>query len=533
MTRRLIVAVALAALLLACGLALAAGHGIADETFVVAVPLEFTNIDPQKGGGGFNVYSAYVFQGVIELSGEDYHYVPAIATAWENLDPLHWKFTIREGMKFHNGEPLTAEDVKFSWLRAMGESGTGFAGAAASRLKRLIASIETPDDHTVIFKTKTPEAAFLIQARYVFIVPKDFIQKVGDDEFGRAPVGTGPFMITKRAIGERLVFEAYADYFNKNPEPGEKGVPYIKRVAFRSIPQEQTRIAALEVGEIQGTEVSADQARMLKNNPRIKLYNTHKNQPIYIMFNWQDPDDLKNPRYKNRVAASALAPFRDVRVRRALNHAVDVDALIKNFGSGEEYKTTMLGRHGIGYNPNVPRYGYDPEKARKLLAEAGYPNGFKTKFHTTADQPAYMESLLQYLRNVGISIERTQTTVPVVRRELFRGTLEGMVQWASGLGGPDPAANWFQSGVSFEGTYSIHARDERVDKLVEEQAVEFDEKKRAALIDEVIQIIWRDAWFIPLWEPTYTTAIRSEWHHDKFPVIRSINITGLYKEGAR
>lgn len=500
-----------------------------DETFTLAEAAEYTIIDPQKAGGGSGSFFTNVYQSLISPSGLDAHILAEVAESWELLDPSSWKLNLRKNMTFHNGDPVTSADVKYSVDRQLGRTNPKFRSSNVGVWRSVIDKVETPDKHTAIIKSRKPNASFLAYMRFIWILPKNYIEKVGDDEFGRKPIGTGPFMITDRKIGESLTMEAYEGYWNTSPEPGARGASRIKRVILRAIPQEQTRIAALKTNEIQASLVGADTARALEKDANISMYYTYKNAPAFVMYNW-GPTRKERKTKDFTVYDKTPNPLKDVRVRRALIQAVDLDALIKNYGTGKEYRTTMVGRGGIGYSPDVPFYEHDPEKAKKLLAEAGYANGFKTKFYVGQDIQPYVEAMLQYWRDIGISIELVHKTTPVVRRLIYKKELDGMVLWGAGFGGFDPAATWLRTCVKFNGTWAIHGKDDKVDELVEKQSIEFDVKKRSALIDEIIQIIWKDAWFVPLWERVYIQAVRAEWDYDKMPFWATFYFSGVAKK---
>jgi len=494
------------------------------KPFIIAEANEYRVIDPQKTGGESGAaFYAYVFQSLVSPSGLDYHLLGDLAVSWQSVDPLHWKFKIRKGVKFHNGQPLTAEDIRYSALRQMGRISDKFQSSNTGVWDRLIEEVEAPDAETVVFKTREPDASFMSFIRFVFIVPKALIEKVGDDAYGQNPMGTGAYMITEHKIGESLTMKAFKGYWNTKPEPGSRGPAKVETVILRSIPQEQTRVAGMQTGELDATIVRPDTATGLKNNPAIGLYYVHRNAPIFIMFNWGPPPKQA----EGAPAAPQKNPYEDVRVRRALNHALDVPALIKNFGTGKEYRTTLVGRGGIGYNPKVPFYAYNPEKAKKLLAEAGYPNGFSTRFYLSTDTPPAAEAIIQSFLDVGVSVERVQTTSPVVQRNIMKKTLDGMLFWGAGFGGPDPASTWLKTCVSQKGTWAVHGVNDEVEALAEKQAVEFNQARRTKIIDQIVQILWRDAWFIPLWEPVYIQAVRTEWKYQSMPAWASINVFSL------
>lgn len=489
----------------------------ADKTFIAVPSREFQNIDPNKRGGG-GEYMAYTFQTLVRPSGLDYHTQGVLAESWEIINPTTWKFTIRKGVKFHNGMPLTSADIQYSFYRTMGKYDPKFRGMNSGTWKRLIDKIETPDDYTVIIHTKNPDVSLLSIIRYLYTVPKAYVEKIGNAQFSKKSIGTGPFKIIEHKVGESMTLEAFSDYWNTDPEPGAWGPAKIKTVIYRIIPQEQTRLAALKTGEVHGAPISIDSSRALKNNSDISLYYTYRNQPLFILFNWRKEKDPKT---------GEPNPYYDVRVRKALNHAIDIEALIKNYGTSGQYRTTLLGKGGVGYNPNVPFYDHNPEKAKKLLTEAGYPNGFQTKFYVSESSPTYLEALLQYWRDLGIKIDLVKSTGSVVRTKMFKKQLDGMVQFVGGGGGYDPASTFFKTQIRSDGFYALHGKDEKVDELVARQMAEFDVKKRAEIIDEIIQILWKDAWFVPLWESVSILAVRSEWNYGHMPATTTIFLPGI------
>lgn len=504
--------------LLCLGLAPAA-H--AETVFTVGVSGQFGNLDPQEMGSN-GEHNLYVYQGLVDKAGDTYELVPSLAASWELVDPLTWKFKIRQGVKFHNGQAFTARDAAFSINRMIGQVKQPINAMAGATWKRTIAEVTAPDDETLIVKTKEPEASLLTMLRWIYMLPQEYVERLGNDAFAKSPVGTGAFKIESYNQGQSLTLTAFKDYWNTAPDRQGKGPAQVDKVIYRTMPQEQTRVAALAAGEISATAITSDTVAALKNNQRVNIFYVSKNQPFYVMFNWYRDKDPKTGQPN---------PYTSLEVRRALNHAVDVDALIENFGTGREVKTTLLGTGGIGYNPEVPRYEYNPQKARELLAQAGYPNGFKTKFNIGPDAPNFLPALLQFWRNVGIAVERVQTSPSVIQSRIYTKKLEGMVIWSAGMGGEDPAATWFKTSLSYRGPWAMHGENDRVEELVEAQTGEMNQEKRAAMIDEVVQILWRDAWFVPLWEPVYINAVSRDWDYDSPKTIHTIYLNGVRPAG--
>ena len=496
-----------------------------DDTLVLADSSEFTSVDPQRAGGGFGAYVIYVYGTLIEASNTNYKMTPSLAESWEMVDAKTWKFKIRQGVTFQNGMPFSVHDVEYSIQRQLGKIDPKFRGKNRATYSRLIESVEVPDATTLIIKTKYPDASFLDAIRWIFIVPKAHVEKVGHGGLQKHPIGTGSLQLIKQSIGQSITMKATPNFWNNPPIKGTRGPMRVKKVVVRTIPQEQTRVAALKTGEIHATEVGPDTAKALTGHPHINLHYTSKNQPLFIMYNWRPAKKRKRRKAKKTVPN----PFRDKRVRQALIHAIDVDSLIKNYGTGREYRTTLIGKGGIGYNPDVPFYEFNPEIARQLLADAGYPNGFDTKFYVSQDMPPFMGAVNQYLRDVGVRAKMHPATQAVAMRKMYTKRLDGMLIWGAGLGGPDPAANWLKTCVSYDGFWALHGKDAGVESLIKQQAAEFDVEKRSQLIHQITQILWKDAWFVPLWEPAYVQAVRKEWKYEKAPVMRSVYLPGFSK----
>ncbi len=268
--------------------------------------------------------------------------------------------------------------------------------------------------------------------------------------------------------------------------------------------------------------VPSDLTKDIEKDPKIKIYYAPGDKAAYILINWKTAKDPKT---------GDPNPFLNVRVRRALNHALDIEALIKNYMTGYEKRTTLLGQKAIGYNPDVPFYEYNPEKARQLMAEAGYAQGIKTQYFAWAGVTPIVEATQKYWQEIGIQVEVKRSTRSVVWRDLMMKKdqrLYGLTHWGK-AGGPDPG-NWFKSSVLYKGVFAIHGQNDRVDEIARQQAREFDQKKRAALIDEAIQIIWKDAWFIPLWQGVAIKAVRTEWSYQDPPFTTGIVITNISKK---
>src|SRR6516162_3801075 len=304
---------------------------------------------------------------------------PSLAASWTmSKDGLTYEFVLRKGIKFHNGDPVTAEDVKFSFER--------YHGAAATLLKDRVREVQVVDPGRVRFRLKEPWPDFMTfygtsATGAAWIVPKKYVEKVGDDGFKKAPIGAGPYKFVSFNPGIDLVLEAFDGYWRKTPS--------VKRLVFRSMPDETTRGAALKAGDVDIVYLlSGPVAAEVKRSPGLRL--AAALPPGVVFLDLPEQWDPKSP-------------WHDKRVRLAASHALDRSAL-------NQAETLGLSRPTGGLVPRVLEFAqtfeppaYDPARARKLLAEAGYPSGFDAGDLTPF--PPYFslaEAVGNYLQAVGI-----------------------------------------------------------------------------------------------------------------------------------
>jgi peptide/nickel transport system substrate-binding protein len=375
-------------------------------------------------------------------------------------DMLSAEFVLRPA-KFHNGEPVTAEDVKFSFER--------YRGGAAKVLKDAVKEIQTPAPNRVRFVFKQPWPDFgafygTFVASAGWVVPKKYFESVGEEGYRKAPIGAGPYKFVSFHPGVELVVEAFEGYWRKQPS--------IKRIVFRSLPDETTRAAALKSGEVDlAMLLTGATAQDVKRTPGLRLA-----APLLGIF-WLDFPDQWDPK----------SPWADKRVRLAASLALDRQAL-------NEAETLGLSRP-VGNT--VPRefefalpfepHPYDPARARKLLAEAGHPSGFDGGELTPFPPYNSMGETIQgWLQAVGI-----RTRVRSMERGAFMTSwrekkLKGVVLTVSGVSGN--AATRLESFVTKNGAFAYGALPE-VDDLFRRQAGELDRKKREAILYQIQRIL--------------------------------------------
>ncbi len=282
--------------------------------------------------------------------------VPEIAEKWEQPDPTTYIFTLRRGITFHNGDPLTADDVVFTFQRILNEGAIAGQSSPRKGLLGPLEKVEKLSEFQVKFTLATPFPPFLQALVHFQIVPKKYIEKVGDKAFAEKPIGAGPFRFVRGKLDSEVVMERYDGYYGGSPDLPPVGPAKVKRVVFRAMPEPSTRVAALLAGEVHIIQaVPADLVDRLKGNPNIQVKTVEGTRSYQIELN------TKNP------------PFDDARLRRALNMAIDWDTILKTIyrGYGKRLATCFL-PSGFGFDPQLKPYPYDPDKAKALLQEAGY-----------------------------------------------------------------------------------------------------------------------------------------------------------------
>jgi peptide/nickel transport system substrate-binding protein len=406
---------------------------------------------------------------------------PSLAESWtQSRDGLVYEFVLRKNARFHNGDPVTAEDVKFSFDR--------YKGAAAKLLHDRVREVQIVDPGRVRFHLKEPWPDFMTfygtsATGAAWIVPKKYVEKVGDDGFKKAPVGAGPYRVVSFTPGVELVMEAFEGYWRK--------VPSVKRLVFRSMPDEATRAAALKAGDVDIVYLlSGPLAEEVKRTPGLRLAAA---MPPGVVF--LDLPEQWDPK----------SPWHDLRVRQAAGFALDRAGL-------NQAETLGLSRPTGGLIPRVLDFAraydppaYDPARAKRLLAEAGYPNGFDAG-DLTPFPPFFSlaEAIGNYLQAVGIrtrmrTMERA-TFLTSWREHKLRGVIMG-------LGAPaGNAATRIEVYATKGGIYSAGEVPE-IEALFQRQARELDRKKREGLLHQIQQIMYDRAMYVPIYELAFLWGI--------------------------
>jgi peptide/nickel transport system substrate-binding protein len=429
---------------------------------------------------------------------------PSLAESWAaSKDGLTYDFVLRKGVKFHDGTPVTAEDVKFSFER--------YRGAAAKLLKDKVREVQAVDAGRVRFHLKEAWPDFMTfygtsATGAGWVVPKKYVEKVGDDGFKKAPVGAGPYKVVSFTPGVELVMEAFEGYWRKAPN--------VKRLVFRSIPEETTRAAALKKGEVDVAYLlSGPVAEDVKRTPGLKLVAA---QPPGVF--WLDFPDQWDPR----------SPWHDRRVRLAASHALDRQAVNQAETLGLSRPTGSLIPRGFEFALPIDPPAYDPAKAKQLLAEAGHPNGFDAgDFYPFPPYNSMGEALAGYLQAVGIRTRiRTMERAAFLtawREKQFKGVIVGIT------GAAGNAATRLEAYVTRGGIYASGALPD-IEDLFQRQARELDRAKREALLHQIQKILHERAMHAPIYELAFTWGVGPRVEEAGLNLIRGFAYTGPYED---
>jgi peptide/nickel transport system substrate-binding protein len=418
-------------------------------------------------------------------------------------DGLGYEFVLRNGATFHNGDPVTAEDVKFSFER--------YRGASHDVMKARVAAIETPDQRHVNFKLKTPWPDFLTfygsATGAGWIVPKKYVEKVGDDGFKKAPIGAGPYKFVSFTPGVELVLEAFDQYWRKTPS--------VKRLVFKVIQEETTRLAALKRGEVDIVySIRGELAEELQRTPGLTLKPVASPATFWLYF----PDQW-----------DAKSPWHDPRVRLAASLAVDRPSI---------NQALTLGLSKLTGNPIVPDFfdfywqapapPYDPGKAGQLLAEAGYPKGFDAgEYYCDSSYANVGEAVLDNLLMVGIRAKLR----PIERAAFIKGyaekTFKNIIQ--SGPGAFGNAATRLEAFVVKGGTFA-YGNYPDIDSLYQQQAVELNHQRREAILHQIQRLVYQRTIYAPIWQLAFINGVGPRVGESGFGLIARFPYTAPYED---
>jgi peptide/nickel transport system substrate-binding protein len=441
------------------------------------------NLDPRIGTDATSQYlDSLIFSSLVQRSPQ-MTVAPDLAESWQMPNPVTYIFHLRPGVRFQNGQPLTSADVKYTLESIMsGEVKTPKRGSFA-----IVRGIDTPDALTVVFHLRQPYASFLwdLMRPAVGIVPRPGTPG-GAFNPAEHPIGTGPFRFVSEVPGEEVVLERNTDYFGKPPN--------IERVIFRIVPDATTRALELRKGSADIADLNSltpDMVEALAQNPAIRVTDQPGTIIQYISINCEDPI------------------LRHRRVRQALSYATDRAQIIHYLLRGQaRIADNLLPPNNWAYDPDIPRYDFDPARANQLLDEAGFPRGpggirFHLTLKTSTDETSRLIAavLQQQWRQVGIALDLHSLEFGTFYADITHGAFQLYVlRWIGANNDPEIFYYVFDSKeIPPTGANRGRYINPELDRLVEQARVEPDQGKRKQLYAQVQQIIARDQPYLNLW----------------------------------
>ncbi|MFG1465158.1 ABC transporter substrate-binding protein [Xanthobacter sp. DSM 24535] len=457
------------------------------DTLVVALEKEIQNLDALITASGDSLRYAWQIYDTLYGFDSKGNMVPRMATSYEvSPDGLSYTYRLRPGILFHNGDPLTSADVAFSVERVL--------DPAAKSTRRpffapIMAGVDTPDPQTVIFRLKQPDGAFLNKiAGFLFIVPKGYISSLPTSEaFAIAPIGSGPYKVVRHDVGQSLELERFDGFYGTKPG--------IKRLIMKMISEGSTRVNALLTGEVDiAVQVPVNQKDRLQAEPGVKVVVNPVSAPMHVRLYSNDP--------------SLPVSKRDVRL--ALNHGLDSAAIIRSVyhGVGQPMGTFISAFYPYGSDPSIKPFAYDPAKAKALLKQAGYPNGFETKLYSANDHPKELaEAIAAYWSQIGVKTEILRIDYAAWSRlnNTHKTGPMTITQFTNAIYDPiHPVAGSF----SKEGTWSNYYNPQ-VEALIDQLNGAVGPEKRGALFRQIGQILHDDAAAVYITELFYVFAYKA------------------------
>ncbi len=497
------------------------------QDLTVGLSSSVTSIDPHFHNLSPNTNVAlHIFNPLI-LKDEHQRLMPGLATEWKAVDDTTWEFKLRHGVKFHDGSEFTADDVVATLKRIpwVPNSPSSFRIYTQG-----ITSWEVLDPYTIRFKTATPYPLLPLDASSFMIVPKkDEQAPTGDFNSGKAAIGTGPFRFVEFVPGDRIVLERNDAYWGPKPA--------WQRVTLKIIPNNSARVAALLAGDVQIIEqVPSIEYAKLKSNPDVVISQIVGNRLIYLaMDSFRDQSPFVTDK---EGAVLPNNPLKDARVRRALSKAINRQAIVDRIMDGVALPAGGLLPEGFfGVSPKLKPEPFDPEGAKKLLTEAGYPNGFGLTIHGPNDRYLNDEKILQAIgpmfSRIGIDTKvdtkpwatyASQASAPTYAYSVMlfgwgADTGEVSSPLRSLIATPDKAAGM---GGSNRGRYS----NPKVDALLKAALETVDDAKRDKLLQQATEVAIADQGIIPLQYQINVWATRKGYSYgaraDEYTLAQSV-----------
>jgi peptide/nickel transport system substrate-binding protein len=447
------------------------------NTLVMIIESSPTNLDPRVGLDGQSERIDELIFDALLTRDDHFNVQPGLAESWKIADPLTYIFHLHQGVKFHDGKPLTSRDVKWTFDSLL----QGKVRSAKSGAYRFVDHLDAPDDSTIVFHLKEPDAPLLwnLSEGAIGIVPFG-----SGNEMTAHPVGSGPFRFVSAQQDKEVVIERNESYW------GEK--PYLQRVRFMVVPDPTTRALELRKGsaDIASSALTSDTVLTLERESHLGVLRGPGTIAAYLAFNLRDPI------------------LKDVRVRQAIAYAIDrtpmIHYLMRDFARPAY---SLLPTGSWAYNGDVPHYDFNPEHARQLLDKAGYAAINGVRFHiemktSTEESTRLIAAVLQQqLRDVGIALDIRTFEFATFLSDVTKGAYQvHSLRWIGGNEDPDIFENVFHSSrFTPLGANRTFYRNPRIDTLIDQARKEPDQNTRKLLYAEIQQILADDLPYINLW----------------------------------
>jgi len=446
------------------------------NTLVMLIESSPTNLDPRVGVDAQSErIDDLIFDDLLSR-GNNLDVAPGLADRWDIPDPLTYVFHLHHGVAFHDGRPLTSRDVKWTFDSLL----TGKIRSAKTATYRFVDRIDAPDDYTVIFRMKEPDAALLwnLSDGAIGIVPFG-----SGNEVTAHPIGSGPFKFVSSETDKELIIERNNDYW------GEKAK--LRRVRFAVVPDATTEALELRkgTGDLIINALTPDTVHTLERESFIAVEHAPGTEIQYLGFNLRDPI------------------LKDVRVRQAIAYAIDRRPMIQYlWGGWAQPARSVLPPQSWAYNGNVPAYDHDPEKARALLDAAGYPEINGVRFHitmktsTTESTRLMVAVIQQQLREVGIVLDIRSFESATFLADVIHGAFQMYgLRWVGGNQDPDIFYVFHSSRFPPNGANRGHYSNPKVDALIDQARREVDQNARKKTYADVQLILAEELPYIDLW----------------------------------
>jgi peptide/nickel transport system substrate-binding protein len=464
------------------------------DTLVVGIAQTVVTLDPaMHRDRTTEAVLRNVFDGLVTRDVEG-RVVPQMAESWRLVDDRTWEFRLRTGIRFHDGTEFTADDVKFTIDRIIIDRAVGGRSSPRRGLISEVDGAQCVGRYTVRIHTRRPCPSLVNMLPFIEVVPKAYVERVGDAYSAEHPVGAGPFAFVEWRKGEHVMLRRFEDYYGGSPEIPPVRPARARMLVFKPIPEPATRVAALKANEcelIQG--LPPHLVPNIQRDARTRLLACPGTRTFYLGMNVTRP------------------PFQDIRVRHAMNHAVDPGHICRTILEGSA--TVLAGPlvpGAIGFDPDLKPYRPDLGRARQLLAEAGYPDGFEVTLDATQDMRDVAMALRDQLARAGVRAQVLVREMGLLRADLAGGRSDlFLANWGNASLDPvgilDPTL-----ATGGRGNYTGYSSP-RVDALLQQAMTEMDQQRRRSLYAECARVVHADAPWVFLFTMNELYAARTHF----------------------